>query len=113
MEFILKLFSADSLYNLNWYRVNCPNVGHFLHFRLLWHIAMYNQNIISSQYLFKNPSMCPNQIKRENSDNPFIREIIDTLVLLLQVVLENRQLPNVGHWKIYDKRPKITLIHEE
>jgi len=40
--------------------------------------------------------MCPNQIKRENSDNPFIREIIDILVLLLQVVRDNLQLPNMG-----------------
>jgi len=68
------------------YRVNCPNLGHFLHFRLLWHIAMQPKHYIHTQYLFKNPIMCPNQIKRENSDNPFIREIIEILVLLLQVV---------------------------
>ncbi len=40
--------------------------------------------------------MCPNQIKRENADNTFRKEMIDILVLLVQVVWENLQLPNVG-----------------
>ncbi len=42
--------------------------------------------------------MCPNQIKRENADNTFIKEMIDILVLLVQVVWENLQLPNVGQF---------------
>ncbi len=55
--------------------------------------------------------MCPNQIKRENADNTFRKEMTDILVLLVQVVWENLQLPNVGqlcnnvgHWKVYDMK---------
>ncbi len=42
-EFIESQLPRMQVRNLR--RVNCPNVGHFLHFGFLWHIAMCSQNI--------------------------------------------------------------------
>jgi len=53
--------------------------------------------------------MFPHHIKRENTENTFLMEMPDILMLWVQILWDDRlRLPNVGHWKVYGKRPKST-----
>jgi len=60
--------------------------------------------------------MFPHHIKRENTDNTFLMEMPDILMLWVQILWDDRlRLPNVGIGTLKSlwEKAKINLIHVE